>query len=169
MTGVQTCALPICVTIADEPVPAAGRRLAPGARARLGENLEFRLELPGPSSASAVLELQRGVECAGARRIVLLAPGPGGRVGIGPTPCHHVHVPGLDFELSLEWCGEVLELASELPFEGALTGERGRVPFPPPGRLALSCGKPRGSRPPFGLSFEPVYRERGSDPAAGRR
>jgi len=155
------------VTVADEPVPSAGRRLEPGAPVRLGENLRFALELPDPASASALLELQRGAECAGARRIVLFAPGPGGRVRIGPSKHHHLRVPGLDFELVLEWCGRELELTSELPLEGAFTGERGRLAFPPPARLALTCGKPRGSRPPFGLSFEPVLRERGPAPAAG--
>lgn len=158
------------VTVAGIPVPAAGRRLAAGERVRLGENLEFSLELPDPSSASAVLELQRGAECAGARRIVLLAPGPGGRMCIGSARHHHVPVPGLEFELALEWHGGELELTSELEFEGALAGERGRLPFPPPERMALTCGKPRGSRPPFGLSLEAVYRERaaGFDPGARR-
>jgi hypothetical protein len=150
------------VTVADEPVPAAGRRLEPGAPVKLGENLRFSLELPDPASASAVLELQRSAECAGARRIVLLARGPGGRVRIGSSKDHHVRVPGLDFELVLGWRGPELELASELPFEGAITGERGRLAFPPPARLSLTCGKPRGSRPPFGLSLEPVFRERGA-------
>lgn len=148
------------VAVAGEPVPAAGLRLAPGARVRLGTNLEFRLELPDPSSASAVLELQRGAECAGARRIVLLAPGAGGRVRVGSSARHHVRVPGLEFELVLEWRGNELELASELELTGALAGERGRIAFPPDERLALSCGKPRGSRPPFGLALEPVWRER---------
>lgn len=155
------------VTVAQETVPAAGRRLAAGERVRLGENLEFCLQLPDPASASAVLELQGGAQCAGARRIVLLAAGPGGRVRIGAARDHHVCVPGLDFELVLEWHGNELDLRSELPFEGAAQGERGRFPFPPPARLALTCGKPRGSRPPFGLSIEPVYRERGRSSAPG--
>ena len=101
-----------------------------------------------------------------ARRILLLAPGPGGRVRIGATMRDHVRVPGLDFDLVLEWRGSEIELASELPFEGALQGERGRLLFPPREQLALTCGKPRGSRPPFCLSLEPVYRERGLDPGS---
>jgi hypothetical protein len=155
------------VTIEGEPVPDAGRRLESGARVRLGENLELELGLPDPASASAVLELRRGAECLGARRIVLLAPGPGGRVRIDSSPRAHVRVPGLEFELVLEWRGRELELVSELEFEGALSGARGRLAFPPPECLAMTCGRPRGSRPPFGLSLEPVFRERGSEPAAG--
>jgi hypothetical protein len=158
------------VSVAEQEVPASGRRIAPGERVRLGENLEFALELSDPASASAVLVLQRGAECAGARRIVLLAPGRGGRVRVGAALRHHVRVPGLDFELSFEWRGNELEIESELPLEGALQGERGSIPFPPRARLAFTCGRPRGSRPPFGLSIEPVYRERGrgGDPSPGR-
>jgi len=157
------------VTVAGAPVPTGGRRIAAGASVRLGDNLEFRLEIPDPASASAVLELQRGAECAGARRIVLLAPGPGGRVRIGSSARHAVRVPGLEFELVLEWRGDELELASELELAGALSGERGRLAFPPEERLALSCGKPRGSRPPFGLSIEPVWRERRGEPDSSGR
>lgn len=146
------------VTVAGVAVPATGKRLAAGERVQLGENLEFSLALPDPASATAVLELARGAECAGARHIVLLSPGPGGRVRIGSTSRDHVRVPGLDFDLVLEWGGDELELASELPLEGALEGSRLRMPFPPRERLALACGKPRGSRPPFGLSFEAVNR-----------
>ena len=137
---------------------AEGRRLAPGESVRLGENLELRLRLPDPSSASVVLELQRGAECAGARQIVLLARGAGGRVRIGSALAHHVRVPGLAFELELEWNGAYLRLRCEEPLAGAVEGESGSVPFPPPARLALTCGKARGSHPPFGLSFEPVER-----------
>lgn len=156
------------VTVAGALVPAGGRRLASGERVRLGANLEFSLQLPDPSSASAVLELERGAECAGARRILLLAPGPGGRVRIGPARHHHVPVPGLEFELVLEWQGAELELSSEIEFAGALEGARGRLPFPPGERLALTCGTSRGSRPPFGLALEGLYRERvvRSDPRA---
>jgi hypothetical protein len=126
----------------------------------LGQNLELRLEIPDPASASAVLVLARGAECAGARRIVLMAPGPGGRVRIGASSRHHVRVPGLEFELALEWRADGLELTSELELAGALTGSRGRLGFPPSERLAFTCGKPRGSRPPFGCAIEPVWRER---------
>lgn len=146
------------VSVEGRPVPEAGRRIAAGERVRLGDNLEFRLQLPDPASASAVLELMHGAQCAGAQRIVLLARGPGGRVRIGASPARHVCVPGLAFELELEWSGAELALRSEEPFAGALQGERGRLPFPPSERLTLTCGQARGSRPPFGLSLEPVLR-----------
>jgi hypothetical protein len=146
------------VRVGDELVGPTGRRLAPDDRVRLGENLEFRLRWPDPASASAVLVLQHGVVCAGARHVVLLAPGPGGRVRIGPARAHAVVVPGLALDLVLEWHGDELEVQSSEPLEGALRGTRGRLPFPPPARLALGAGRPQGSRPPFGFSLEPVVR-----------
>lgn len=146
------------VFVGAERVGAGGRRLAPDDRVRLGENLEFRLRWPDPASASAVLALQRGAVCAGARHVVLLAPGPGGRVRIGPTRAHAVAVPGLAFDLALEWHGAELVVESSAPLAGALTGTHGRLPFPPLTRLALGVGRPEGSRPPFGFSLEPVVR-----------
>ncbi len=146
------------VTVAGRPVPEGGARIEPGARVRLGENLEFRLHVPDPASASVVLELLHGAECAGARQIVLLARGAGGRVRVGAALAHHVRVPNLEFELELEWHGDALVLRCEEPLAGALSGPSGRLSFPPRTRLALTCGAPRGSRPPFGLSIEPVER-----------
>ncbi len=146
------------VTIDGRALPEEGQRLAADARVRLGENLEFRVLLPDLASASVVLELLHGAECAGARHIVLLARGAGGRVRIGATLAHHVRVPGLEFGLVLEWHADELHVRCEEPLEGAFLGESGRLPFPPPARLALGCGMARGSRPPFGLSLEPVPR-----------
>lgn len=146
------------VAVAGEPVPESGRRLASEERVHLGENLEFRMEVPDAASATVVLELLRGAECAGARRILLLAPGPGGRMRIGAALHHHVRVPGLAFELELEWHAHELRLRSEAPLAGAVLGTDGALPFPPPERLELTAGAARGSRPPFALSFEPVER-----------
>lgn len=145
------------VRVEGQAVPADGRRLLPGERVRLGENLEFRLHLPDPASASAVLELLHGVECAGARHVLLLAAGPGGRVRIGAGLADPVRVPGLELGLALEWhAGELRVLHEDL--EQSVAGESPSFPFPPATRVALVVGKARGSRPPFGLSLEPVER-----------
>jgi len=148
-------------TLGGRAIPSAGQRLEPGALVRLGQNLEFRLLQPDPASASVVLELLRGAECDGARHLVLLAPMAGGRVRVGGALAHHVRVPGLDFALELEWHGDELRVRSDVPLEGpgpAAPGAEGACafPFPPRQRVELTCGKPRGSRPPFALSFEPV-------------
>jgi hypothetical protein len=139
-------------------VGPGGRRLAADELVRLGGNLEFKLRCPDPASASVELELLHGVECAGARHVLLFAGGPGGRVRIGPAGRRHVRVAGLESEIELSWHAGEIELASELPFDGAATGLRVCLPFPPRSRLALTCGGVRGSRPPFGLSLEPVLR-----------
>lgn len=152
------------VQVGGRPLGPEGCRLASGDRVRLGENLEFLVELPDPASASAVLELLHGVECSGARRVVLFAPGAGGRVRIGSTLGHVVRVPGLDFELVLEWSGEELALSSELPLrreglraeDGAQECRELRLAFPPRAHEAFTSGRPLGSRPPFGFSLEPV-------------
>ncbi len=144
--------------VEGQVVPPEGRALAAGERVRLGANLEFRVRVPDAASASVVLELLHGAECAGARHVVLLAPGAGGRVRIGAALAHHVRVAGLEFELTLEWHAHELRLRSHEPLAGALRGAHGSLPFPPPARLALTCGGAQGSRPPFGFSFEPVER-----------
>jgi hypothetical protein len=144
------------VRVDGEPLARVGRRLVAGARVRLGENLELRYSLPDPASASALLELLHGAECAGARRVVLLAPGAGGRVRIGSAAAHHVRVPGLDLALELEWRGAELGVASDEPLRGAFEGRRGALPFPPLVRLAVNAAAARGSRPPFALSLEPI-------------
>lgn len=149
--------------IGEEHVQVAGIAAGPGGRrigehelVRLGGNLELRLRCPDPASASVELELLHGVECAGARHVLLLASGPGGRVRIGPGGARHVRVAGLESEIELAWHGAELVLTSELAFEGARSGTRVTLPFPPRERLALTSGGPRGARPPFGLSLEPV-------------
>jgi len=144
------------VEVQGREVPPEGAALPGGARARLGANLEFRLDYPDPASASAVVELLHGVECRGARRVILLARGAGGRVRIGGSLAHHVRVPGLQFELVLEWDGEVLVTRSDLPPEEFPPALAQPIPLPPRGRQSFSLGPPLGSRPPFSLSLEPV-------------
>ncbi|HEX6886427.1 MAG TPA: hypothetical protein VF530_23830 [Planctomycetota bacterium] len=146
------------VEVAGVLAAAGGRRIGEHEVVRLGGNLELRLHCPDPASASVELELLHGQECAGARHVLLLASGPGGRVRIGAAGARHVRVAGLESEIELRWNGAELELASELAFEGARSGKRIHVPFPPRERLSLTCGGPRGARPPFGLSLEPVLR-----------
>jgi len=144
------------VMVDGNPLAAEGRRISGGERVRLGENLELELQYPDPASASAVLELLRGQECLGARRVLLLAPGRGGRARIGASRAHHVCVPGLEFEVALEWDGSALHLRSDVPFEGVPAGETPALPLPLRSRVTFDAGKPRGSRPPFALTLEPL-------------
>jgi hypothetical protein len=149
---------PLCgepARVDGRALAAEGRRLASGARVALG-NLEFLVRVPDAASASWVLELCHGAECAGARQVVLLAAGAGGRLRIAADVRAHVRVPGLAFELAFEWHARELRVFSAHELAGAVTGASGALPFPPPERLAFSCGRPRGSRPPFELTLEPV-------------
>lgn len=137
---------------------AQGARLRSGARLRFGANLELVFRVPDPASASALVEFQHGVECLGARRVLFVADGPGGRFALGAGARHAVRVPGLELVLTLERAGGELVLAPE---PGTVTGEPAvphRVPFPPRERLCLSFGAARGSRPPFQCFLEPARR-----------
>lgn len=146
------------VAIDGEPLGPAGRRIEPGQTLRLGENLELRTSVPDPASACLVLELLRGAQCFGARHIVLLAEGRGGRLRLGSAVSHQVRVPGLAFTLEVLLFPGELEFRCEEPLRGALQGTLGRLRFPPTERLSFACGSATGPRPPFGLFLEPVRR-----------
>lgn len=132
-------------------------RLRPGDVVRLGENLAFRIQRPDPASHTALLELLSGAECAGAKHVVLMGAGPGGRLRIGAAANRHVRVANLEHEITLFVEGGRLFLQCESEVRGAEAGEGGfSLPLPPPQRFDLSVGKPAGSRPPFGLAIEPT-------------
>jgi len=144
------------VAVDGRSLSSAGARLRSGARLKLGANLELVFRVPDPASASALLELQHGIECHGARRVLLAASGPGGRFMLGAGARHALRVPGLEMVLVFEHIPGALVLSSEV---GAVTGEPAppsRLPFPPSERLCLSFGAARGSRPPFQCFLEPL-------------
>jgi hypothetical protein len=141
--------------VEGEPIPPEGRRLVSGQRVRLAGNLAFRFECPDPSSESACLALEAGLECCGARKVLLLGEGEGGRLRLGPARERHVRVTSLEYEVVIEKRGERLWVRSSR--EG-VAEETQVVHFPPPRRVDLALGAPRGSRPPFGFSFEPLVR-----------
>ena len=125
---------------------------------RLGANLEFRYDLPDPTSSSALLELQRGAECAGARAIVLLGEGEGGRLRVGAAAERHVRVPNLEPEIELMKLGPRLFVRCNVVLRSSVGTEKEgfSIPCPPAQRFDLTFGTNRGSRPPFGLSIVPV-------------
>src|SRR5213075_3059089 len=69
----------------------------------LAPNLALRFRQPDATSGSALLDLFAGAECQGARRILLLARGPSGRVRIGSKTNRHVPVPDLAHDVEIEW------------------------------------------------------------------
>ena len=143
------------VVVAGEPVSVDGRALVDGDRVELGVNLSFRFRRPDPGSTSAVLELEHGVECRGARGVVLFGEGASGR--------SHLRVGGLDEELELELGPGRLELACVRGVSRRLAAEnpadpidRISVEVPPRERIDLFVGSGADGRPPFALAFQPV-------------
>ena len=86
------------------PAPAGGVavELADGDLVELGARAAFRFELPDASSVTARLELLHGLECLGASRLLLLAPGGAGRIRVGARRGRHVPLVDVDEDLVLE-------------------------------------------------------------------
>jgi len=154
--------------LADERVYVNGERtlerrtLASGDRVRLGENLVFRFREPAPASETPILRFPEGIDCAGGLHVLLFARGEGGRVRIGGAGQRHVLVPGLEHELTLVREDARLWIrcdASIRASAGAACEEEERgvvsVRLPLECRLDLVIGRPRGSRPPFGIALGP--------------
>lgn len=145
------------VEVAGEVLEAFGRVLSHDDRVLLGGNLAFRFQQPDPSSSSAVLELQRGIECFGATNVLLLDDGPGGQVRIGPSRSCHVGVTSFSVELRLAAVGERLELM-RYDLEGNVLSTHGlRVPLPLAERVPVSVPRGGGSgKAPLLVTLSPV-------------
>jgi hypothetical protein len=147
----------------EEALPAGGADLRDGDRLEFAPNLELLFQLPDQSSSSALLSVRRGADCAGATRIVLVAPGAGGRIRIGSAVQRHVRVPNFGGDCEVVWNGAALEFASKLgvslPAGGAHDSQS--VAFPPRERCDLAIGRASGGRPPLWLSLEPLLYEEG--------
>lgn len=111
---------------------ATGAVIGDGDRVVLGKNLAWRFRAEGPSSSSAVLEFEHGIECHGAGRLLLLAPGPQGRVQISASTKRPIKVAGLEHAVTLEITTTLADV--------------------PEARLSIGCeaGLARGVRPTDG-------------------
>ncbi len=96
--------------IGVEPLGAAGHSLKSGDLVRLAEHSVLRFEQPDRASLSATLDLEAGLESAGAKRILLFAPGIEGRLSIGTKGTSHVQAPLCGVELALVHDGAKLKL-----------------------------------------------------------
>lgn len=144
-----------------EVVASGPVALCDGDAVSLAPNLTFTFRVPDPSSSAAILELYSGVECLGAQRILLIGPGPAGRVRIGRSFGCAVRVARLAREVTLEREGPELVVRSKdgLATLGADRPERApelRVPCPPARRVDLVVGQASADGPPFGLFLAPV-------------
>jgi len=111
---------------------ASGALLTDGEQVVLGQNSSFRFRAADMSSSSAVLELEHGIECRGAGRVLLVVPGADGRVSIGSSSKCTIRAVGLEHSVTLE----VTQTSSS----------------PPEARLSVGCaaGIARGTRPKLG-------------------
>lgn len=89
------------VHVNGRAVGVIGTLLADGDEVRLAPNLAFRFVARDRGSSSARLELGGGSECLGAPRILLFAPGAGGRVRIGASTSRTVPLADLEHEIEL--------------------------------------------------------------------
>ena len=138
--------------------PAEGQPLVDGDRVRCAHNLELRVSAPDPASATILFELEGAAERHGTRRVALFAEGKGGRLSIGPSRMRHVPVRGLALEVALiRRGGKLVVDAERRPAEETRSAiEHYALTFPPRERTDLSLGRPRGSRPPFGIAIVPL-------------
>jgi hypothetical protein len=146
--------------------------LADGDPVQLAPNLAFRFRAPDPASGSAVLDLQSGVDCQGARHVLLFAPGVGGRVRIAARADRLIPVPELTQEVSLEIDSSsiggssigasslVVRCPGGVRVQGGISPGGSDptlvLPCPPTQPISLDLGARAAGRPPFGLTFSPV-------------
>lgn len=145
----------------EAPVGEA-RELYDGVLVAISPRVQFRFRLPEPGSASAQLELLHGAEAGDAGRVILLVPGPAGRVRIGSRRRRHVPVRDLEQDVSLSLVEGQLEVACEggVRIEGVSRNQEEastnkRLPCPPPARIDLTVNARPSRRVPFGLSLSP--------------
>jgi len=168
------------IEIGGQPIGPEGALLCEWDEVRLASNLGFRFRVPVAASGSGLLELLHGAECEGAARILLMTPGPAGRLRFGARRDRHVPVRGLEREVTLELDDAELIVSSEaglrVPGAGAGIDSAGgagsgadpptsvRVPCPPARRVDFVLGGGAAGRPPFGFSIRAV-----DGPASGDR
>ena len=139
----------------------AGQALHPGDLVRLGEHTALRFEQPDDASLSCTLELEAGLEAAGAKRVLLFAPGAAGRLRIGARGSRHVQVALGGVELELVHNGQALSIhcaSGLIPDEAQ--GSPPRTEFELPLRMSrplhLRLCMPTPSERPRWISFAPA-------------
>jgi hypothetical protein len=146
--------------------------LADGDPVQVAPNLAFRFRAPDPATGSAVLDLQSGADCQGARHVLLFAPGAGGRVRIAARVDRLIPVPELTQEVSLEIedaalpmdaASLVVRCPGGVRVQGGIaphaTGNADPalvLPCPPSQPISVDLGARPAGRAPFGLTFSPV-------------
>ena len=131
--------------------------LARAAGSSSGAAVAARVRRPDPASASLLLELQGAAAAGRAARLLLLAPGPGGRVRISGREGAHFGVHGLTHDVCLELGARALRWSCE-GGAGPLGGEPApeiQVPLPVSSRLDLAFGAAPERLAPYGVALLP--------------
>lgn len=134
--------------------------LARAAGSTSGAAVDARVRRPDPASGSLLLELQGAAAASRAARLLLLAPGPGGRVRISGREGSHFGVHGLAHDVSLQLDGGALRWSCEggaRPAGGDPALEV-LVPLPVSSRLDLAFGAAPERLAPFGVAILPSPR-----------
>jgi hypothetical protein len=152
------------VTVDGAGVPSGGRVLHHGDHLELAPTLGARFLLPDPASSSAVLELDPGLDCAGAGSILLVVPGEAGRVSLGARHHHHVRAPLGEATVELTYEAGRLRLACEqglVPFGDVDTGPLPELGLAcPPGEAqSFRIGTARPGERPLSVTIAPLPRE----------
>lgn len=167
--GAHDGSRPSAISWRGRELPLEGAELAHGDRIALARNATLRLVAPDAASSSAILELERGLECHGASRVLLLAPGPAGRVRLGRKRTRMIAIGDLEHDVTLE----LTESGLVVECDGGLSDGRTRVepapraqlaiPLPLAGPVYLAVGARTHPRPPFQITLRPLD----STPAGG--
>lgn len=141
------------VELADGAVIDLARAAGSTSSAAVGA----RVRRPDPASASLLLELQGAGASGRASRLLLLSPGPGGRVRISGREGAHFGVHGLSHDVHLQLDGEALRWSCEggARRAGDPAAEAVTVPLPVTERLDLAFGAAPERRAPFGVALWP--------------
>ncbi|MEE2939618.1 MAG: hypothetical protein VX460_04470 [Planctomycetota bacterium] len=118
-----------------------------------GAAVAARVRRPDPASASLLLELQGATAAGRAARLLLLAPGPGGRVRVSGREGAHFGVHGLTHDVCLQLDGAALRwscVGGARPAGGEPAPEV-LVPLPVSSRLDLVFGAAPDRLAPFGV------------------
>ena len=137
--------------------------LAKAAGSSSGAAVAARVRRPDPASASLLLELQGAAAAGRAARLLLLAPGPGGRVRISGREGAHFGVHGLTHDVCLELEAGALRWSCEggagsAGGAGPAGGEPAPeilVPLPVSSRLDLAFGAAPERLAPYGVALLP--------------
>jgi hypothetical protein len=150
------------VEVAGREVPEIGSLLKDGDDVRLAANLSFRFVAKERGSASARLELSGGQECCGAPRILLLAPGSGGRARIGASSARLIPLPDVQHEIEIAADRGPAGLSFSVRCAAGVQGtprEAGepevRLALPLALAVTLTARARAPGRPPFALVLSP--------------